>query len=130
MYIYIYIYTHNAIYYNTIKWDHSRRGQHHGRLPLVYMCMYMYTCHILPPSEIDLGLLWADFTDLERKHLFPPGHDHISIVVIIAIRLIVIVAIRVIVIIAIKLMVVIIAIILIIIPPPGIYVYVYMYTYM
>ena len=23
-----------------------------------------------PPSEIDLGLFWADFTDLEGKHLF------------------------------------------------------------
>ena len=29
-----------------------------------------HTCHILPPSEIDLGLFWADFTDLEGKHLF------------------------------------------------------------
>ena len=28
------------------------------------------TCHILPHSEIDLGLFWADFTDLEGKHLF------------------------------------------------------------
>ena len=25
------------------------------------------TRHIRPPSEIDLGLLWADFTDLEGK---------------------------------------------------------------
>ena len=30
----------------------------------------VHTCHILPPSEIDLGLFWADFTDLEGKHLF------------------------------------------------------------
>ena len=29
-----------------------------------------HTRHILPPSEIDLGLFWADFTDLEGKHLF------------------------------------------------------------
>ena len=28
------------------------------------------TRHILPPSEIDLGLFWADFTDLEGKHIF------------------------------------------------------------
>ena len=28
------------------------------------------TRHILPPSETDLGLFWADFTDLEGKHLF------------------------------------------------------------
>ena len=29
-----------------------------------------HTRHILPPSEIDLGLFEADFTDLEGKHLF------------------------------------------------------------
>ena len=29
-----------------------------------------HTRRILPPSEIDLGLFWADFTDLEGKHLF------------------------------------------------------------
>ena len=29
-----------------------------------------HTRHILPPSEIDLGLFWADFTDVEGKHLF------------------------------------------------------------
>ena len=29
-----------------------------------------HTRHILPPSEIDLRLFWADFTDLEGKHLF------------------------------------------------------------
>ena len=29
-----------------------------------------HSCHILPPSEIDLGLFWADFTDLEGKHPF------------------------------------------------------------
>ena len=43
------------------------------------MCIYIYiytytlhihTCHILPPSEIDLGLFRADFTDFEGKHLF------------------------------------------------------------
>ena len=28
------------------------------------------TGRILPPSEIGLGLFWADFTDLEGKHLF------------------------------------------------------------
>ena len=28
-----------------------------------------HTRHMLPPSEIDLGLCWADFTDLEGKHL-------------------------------------------------------------
>ena len=28
------------------------------------------TRHILPLSEIDWGLFWADFTDLEGKHLF------------------------------------------------------------
>ena len=32
--------------------------------------MYVYTCHNLPPSEIDLGLFWADSTGLEGKHLF------------------------------------------------------------
>ena len=32
--------------------------------------MIVHTCHIIPPSEIDLGLFWADFTDLEGKHLF------------------------------------------------------------
>ena len=31
---------------------------------------HKHTRHILPPSEIDLGLCWADFTDLEGKHLF------------------------------------------------------------
>ena len=31
---------------------------------------YVHTCHILPPSEIDLGLCWADFTDLEGNYLF------------------------------------------------------------
>ena len=31
---------------------------------------HIHTRHILPPSEIDLGLFWADFTDLEGKHLF------------------------------------------------------------
>ena len=30
----------------------------------------IHTRHILPPSEIDLGLFWADLTDLEGKHLF------------------------------------------------------------
>ena len=30
----------------------------------------LHTCHILPPSEIDLGLFWANFTDFEGKHLF------------------------------------------------------------
>ena len=30
----------------------------------------IHTCHILPPSEIYLGLCLADFTDLEGKHLF------------------------------------------------------------
>ena len=29
-----------------------------------------HTCHIIPPSEIDLGLFWAHFTDLEGNHLF------------------------------------------------------------
>ena len=29
-----------------------------------------HTRHILPPSEIYLGLFWADFKDWERKHLF------------------------------------------------------------
>ena len=28
------------------------------------------TCHIIPPSEIDLGLFRADFADLEGKYLF------------------------------------------------------------
>ena len=32
--------------------------------------LLLHTRHILPPSEIDLGLFWADFTDLEGKHLF------------------------------------------------------------
>ena len=42
----------------------------------IYIYIYMYTtgigptCHILPPSEIELGLFWADFTDLKGKHLF------------------------------------------------------------
>ena len=31
---------------------------------------HLHTRHILPPSEIDLGLCWADFTDSEGKHLF------------------------------------------------------------
>ena len=30
----------------------------------------MPTCHILPPSEKDLGLFWADSTDLEGKYFF------------------------------------------------------------
>ena len=29
-----------------------------------------HICHILPHSEIDLGLCLADFTDFEGKHLF------------------------------------------------------------
>ena len=29
-----------------------------------------HTRHILPPSEIDVGLFRADFADLEGKHLF------------------------------------------------------------
>ena len=43
----------------------------------MYVCMYVYiyiytihNCHILPPTEIDSGLCWADFTDSEGKHLF------------------------------------------------------------
>ena len=30
----------------------------------------IHTRHNLPPSEIDLGLFWADSTDSEGKHLF------------------------------------------------------------
>ena len=29
-----------------------------------------HTCHILPPSEIDLGLFWAVFTSSGEKYLF------------------------------------------------------------
>ena len=32
--------------------------------------IYRHTRHTLPPSEIDLGLFRADFTDLEGKPLF------------------------------------------------------------
>ena len=28
------------------------------------------TCHMLPPSEIDWGLLWDAFPGSEGKHLF------------------------------------------------------------
>ena len=36
----------------------------------MYVCMYIRTRHILPPSEIDLGLFWAAFTGWEGKKLF------------------------------------------------------------
>ena len=40
-----------------------------GMLRMIVCCV-VHTCHNLPPSEIDLGLLRADSTDLEGKHLF------------------------------------------------------------
>ena len=36
-------------------------------LPLI---LYIHTCHILPPSEIDLGLRLAVFAGSGGKHLF------------------------------------------------------------
>ena len=33
-------------------------------------CQNPHTLHILPPSEIDLGLFWAVFAGSEGKHLF------------------------------------------------------------
>ena len=62
MYMYIYIYLHMCVY------------------TYIYIYIYIYICTLLcafvilailyPPSEIDLGLCWADFTDLEGIHLF------------------------------------------------------------
>ena len=53
--------------------DFSRDGD----LLLLCMCLsslyvlvvieIYHTCHILPTSEIDLGLFWADLTDLEGE---------------------------------------------------------------
>ena len=42
----------------------------HGRDDFAAGDLIIHTCHILPPSEIDLGLFWADFTDSEGRHLF------------------------------------------------------------
>ena len=39
-------------------------------LLLYVLCLAGPTRHILPPSEIDLGLFWANFTNFEGKHLF------------------------------------------------------------
>ena len=36
---------------------------------VIILVIIVHTCHILPPSEIDLGLCLADFKDLEGKYL-------------------------------------------------------------
>ena len=54
MYIYIYIYIYAL-----------RMLLGPGSALLITILAIFY-----PPSEIDLGLFWADFTDLEGKHLF------------------------------------------------------------
>ena len=54
IYIYMCIYTHNA---NNNDSNNNNNNNNNTR-------------HIIPPSEIDLGLSWPDFTDLEGKHLF------------------------------------------------------------
>ena len=41
-----------------------------GNINELEMGSLTHTCHILHPSEIDLGLFRADVTDLEGKHLF------------------------------------------------------------
>ena len=51
-YIHICVYTHNILYSTTVP------------------TVYDHTRHILPASEIDLGLFWADFTGSEGKYLF------------------------------------------------------------
>ena len=55
------MYMHIGIY----KRRHSLRCDMQGG-----MYMHIHTCHILPHSEIDLGLCLAVFTDLDGKHLF------------------------------------------------------------
>ena len=49
----------------------TQRGEVPTSLDRVFsVARILHTRHILPPSEIDLGLFWADFTDLEGKYLF------------------------------------------------------------
>ena len=61
MYIYIYIYIHN-IMPDLTETDHNP--------PAAREASARPTRHILPPSEIDLGLFWAVFTGSGGKHLF------------------------------------------------------------
>ena len=68
IYIYIYIYTYIYVYIYIYMYHRpSRSTCHVGARHDVYV---LHTRHTLPPFEIDLGLFWADFTDLEGKHLF------------------------------------------------------------
>ena len=61
VYIYIYIYTH---VYTTCYVQHVLKGY---RRPVG---KGTHTCHILPPSEIDLGLCLAVFAGSGGKYVF------------------------------------------------------------
>ena len=63
--IYIYIEREREIYTHTHRSEANRPGD--GRRDPLRPDAH--TCHILPLSEIDVGLQLADFTDLEGKRL-------------------------------------------------------------
>ena len=52
------------------KWHVCGGGAFGGVWGLARLPTERHTCHILPPSEIDLGLFWADFAGSGGKHLF------------------------------------------------------------
>ena len=68
MYTYIYIYIH-IIYIYIYIYIERERERERASSRIIYQIV-THTCHNRPPSEIDLRLFWADFTDLEGKHLF------------------------------------------------------------
>ena len=39
-------------------------------LLLLALSLLLHNCHIIPLSEIDVGLFWAAFAGLEGKYLF------------------------------------------------------------
>ena len=67
MYIYIYIYIERERRKTTkTNWAACRVG---GQLGLRVL-LVLHTCHILPPSEIDLGLCLAVFAGSGGKYIF------------------------------------------------------------
>ena len=50
--------------------DHRRAQIYKFEFFELILLLKLHTCHILPPSEIDLGLFWADLTGSEGQHLF------------------------------------------------------------
>ena len=68
----------SAISQNRCSWENvAKRGKMYGSCgkmcalkQTITTCKVFHTRHILPPSEIDVGLFWAVFTGTEGKHLF------------------------------------------------------------